>query len=184
MRDERKQSPLYQEPLRDYLIDQGSMLFGGLALLVVGVALLSWFLLCTTGVLPWTEEPDLNDKAFGLATTLLATVVAIWMILGDVLPRRRFTVMEEEIRLGFPFKSRKSGLKWSVLKAEDLAGAKLEIDTFYKSWKCSLNLSDGGRYILEEESDEILSALRKFFDLNGIPLAVVEVSKDDAWQKT
>jgi hypothetical protein len=175
-------APLYQEPLKEHLVNQAALLIGGLAVVTLSFYLLVWLIRFLSGTLE-REESGLSETAINLITLALALGVGLWVIFSEVLPKRRFTIMQNEIRLDFPFKGENSGKKRRTIKAEDIVGTKLQFDALSDVWKCRLYLSDEDKYFIEDDSAELLSALKEFYKLNGVHLTVVEEPVYDHWGK-
>lgn len=176
-------APLYQEPLRDHLVNQGALLFGGVTVVAIGFFFLVWLILALSGNLELEDEPGLSDMTWFLITLLFSIGVGLWVMFSEVLPHRRFTIMQDEIRLNYPFKGENSGKKRRKIKAEDVVATKLQFDAFSDVWKCRLYLSEEDEYFINDDSKEMLSALKEFFKLNGIQLTVVEEPVYDHWGK-
>jgi hypothetical protein len=150
------------------------MLIGGVALVALGFFFLVWLILALSGNLELEDEPGLSDMTMFLITLLLSIGVGLYVMFGEVLPHRRFAIMQDEIRLNFPFKGENSGKKRRTIKAEDVLGTKLQFDAFSDVWECRLYLTEQDKYLIKDDSKELISALKEFFKHNGIQLTVVE----------
>ncbi len=182
-----QKSSLYEDPLGRHCLLKGSLLFGGLLISVFGLYFMAVILLSVAGLNPWLEETDLSGKVFGVLTSTLIIIVGPLVLYYEVLPMRRFVVLEKEIRLSGSWRSKKAGsrLRRHILKAEEMERAELEIknETEYHGaypleWECKIHLSDGEEYkvfdgSISGDSDVCLSALSEFFKANRIPHTVV-----------
>jgi hypothetical protein len=184
-----QKATLFKESLFRYVVVKGALLSASLFGIVGGLAFGILIVQCNLdNTCPGEVDPSQDYMLVILMITVV--IVGIILIYSLVLPKKRFLILENEIRLPssrLPILPTARGVvkaSRAVLEADDIARVQLEIGsgTEYGGlptpWKCTFFLEDGYAYVLNSgeipgNTDECLEKIKEFMRLNDIRFVVV-----------
>lgn len=122
---------------------------------------------------------------------VITVIVGLILIYSLVLPKKRFMILENEIRLPSSrlpvlpkFKRGDVRISKALLGAEEIARVQVEIQSGTEfgglpyPWKCTFFLEDDCAYVLHSgeipgDTDDCLEKIKEFLKLNGIQYVVI-----------